>query len=408
MSDDLELRTSTADEFPELAALFAGAFLRDMDDEPLAVEELVHEPERTHVVTDGGRLVATGGVFTREMTVPGAVVPVAHVTRVAVAATHRRRGLLTKVMNAQLAEVSRLGTEPVAALWASEGAIYGRFGYGAAAWYSSYTIPTRQTTVSGEAPAGRLRQIRPRDAVEELADVYERVRVDVPGLSSRPGRWWEHLTADPKESRRGRSAQQAVLYEDGGAVQGYGIWRVKGSWSDTGPDGEVDVSEVVAATTDAYRAIWRFLLSIDLTRTVKYRGAAVDEPLPHLLTDPQGMRITLSPSVWARIVDLPGALSVRRYAAPLDAVLEVSDPLLPGNAGRWRVVGDRSSAKCERTDAAPDLSLGIGELGAAYLGGTSLASLAAAGRVTEHRPGALAEASTAFGWHRAPTTFEIF
>lgn len=408
VTDHLELRTSTAAESSEVLELLASVFLEDLDDESLAAQQLIFEPERAHVVADGGRPVATGGVLTREMTVPGAVVPVAHVTGVGVAPTHRRRGLLSRIMDAQLEEISRLGTEPLAALWASEGSIYGRFGYGPAAWHVSYSILTSETALPGQAPPGRLRQVRPRDALGQLADVYDRVRVERPGLSGRPGNWWEHLTADPKEMRRGRSAQRAVLYEDGGAVQGYGIWRVKDSWSDAGPDGEVDVTEVVAATTDAYAALWRFLLSIDLTRTVRYGGAAVDEPLPHLLTNPQAMRAKLAPSVWVRIVDVPSALTARRYAAPVDVVLEVSDALLPANAGRWRLVGDRSSAKCERTDAAADLSLDVRELGAVYLGGTSLASLAAANRVTGHPADAVVQASTAFGWHRAPTTFEVF
>ncbi|MFW6091928.1 MAG: GNAT family N-acetyltransferase [Actinomycetota bacterium] len=407
MTDQWQLRTSTAAEAREVAELVTSAFLGDPDDESLAAYELVHEPERTHVVAADGRLVATGGVLTREMSVPGGTVPVAHVTDVAVAPTHRRRGLLSRIMDAQLEEISRLGSEPLAALWASEGSIYGRFGYGPAARHVWYSIPTRETALPGTAPPGRLRQVRPGEALEPLADVYDRVRVERPGLSGRPGNWWKHLTADPKAQRRGRSALRAVLYEDGG-TQGYALWRVKASWGDTGPDGEVDVTEVVAATADAYAALWRFLLSIDLTRTVKYPGATVDEPLPHLLTDPQAMRATLSPSVWIRVVDLPGALAARRYAMPVDVVVQVSDTLLPRNAGRWRVVGDRSSAKCERTDADPDLGLDIRDLGAAYLGGTSLVSLAATGRVVEHRPGALVEASTAFGWHRAPTTFEVF
>lgn len=408
MTDHLEPRISTPDEFREVAALFGDVFLRDVDEEALAALELIHEPERTHVIEDDGRLVATGAVVTREMTVPGAVVPVAHVTAVGVTPTHRRRGLLTRIMNAQLADVSRRGTEPLAALWASEGAIYGRFGYGVAAWHSWFRIPTKETALPGRTEHGRLRQVSPRDALDRLGEVYDRVRVDRPGLSGRPGKWWEHLTADPKAHRHGRSALRAVLYEVDGDAEGYAIWRVKDDWSEIGPDGVVDVREVVAATPDAYAAIWRFLLSIDLIRTVKYLGAAVDEPLPHLLTNPQGVQASLSPSVWVRIVDVPSALSLRRYATPVDVVLEVSDILLPDNAGRWRLVGDRSSAKCERTDADPDLSLGISELGAVYLGGTSLVALAGANRVTEHRRGALLDASTAFGWYRAPTTFEVF
>ena len=273
VTDELPIRLATADDLPELSTVISEAFLHDREDETLDLRRLVYEPERTHVATDG-QIVGTGGVLTRDLTVPGAVVPAAHVTAVAVAATHRRRGLLTRIMTTQLEAVRKRGDEPIAVLWASEGAIYGRFGYGLACWQVEYEIPIRETMPPVKPPTGRLRQAVPRDVVDELAQVYDRAQVQRPGRSSRDQRWWMFLTADPKPWRRGRSAQRAVLYEDAGSVDGYAIWRVKDGWSATGPSGEVAVNEVVAATGEAYAALWRFLLSIDLTRTVKFSFAA--------------------------------------------------------------------------------------------------------------------------------------
>lgn len=408
MTADLELRTCTLDDFDELAVLITGAFLGDVEEGVTDLHRLVHEPDRTHVITDAARMVATGTVYTRDLTIPGALVPVAHVSGVAVASTHRRRGLLSRIMSAQLEAIRDRGTEPVAALWASEGAIYGRFGYGAAAWHVHYTIPTTETTLPGQTPGGRLRPAVPNEVIEELAEVYDRARVERPGYSGRPGKWWQRLIADPKSRRRGYTALRAVLHEVDGRVDGFALWRAKGGWNDTGPAGQVDVSEVVATSTEAYTSLWRFLLSIDLTRTVKYEFGAVDEPLLHLVTNPSGLAGMVGPSLWIRIVDVPAALATRRYATPVDVVFEVSDAMLPGNAGRWHLVGDATSAKCEATDAEPHLSLDVRELGAAYLGGTSLRALADAGLVTEHRPGSVDAVSVAFGWHRAPATIEIF
>lgn len=408
MTEELELRTATDTDFEALGVLINWAFLSDVEEDMPDVYRLVHEPDRTHLIADGGRPVATGAVYTREMTVPGAVVPVAHVTGVAVAATHRRRGLLTRVMSAQLEAIRERDTEPIAALWASEGAIYGRFGYGAAASHVSYSVPTTEATLPGRTERGTLRTGFPRDVVDEMAGVYERVRAERPGFSGRAGNWWERLIADPKSRRRGMTSLRAVLYEVDGRVDGYAMWRAKGGWNDTGPMGEVHVNEVVAATREAYTALWRYLLTIDLSRTVKYDFAAVDEPLPYLVTNPTGLGASFAPSLWVRVVDVAGALAARRYAAPVDVVLEVSDSMLPANEGRWHLVGDASSAKCEATAAAPDLVLDVRELGAAYLGGTSLQTLADAGLVSEQQPGSLAAASLAFGWHRAPATLEIF
>jgi predicted acetyltransferase len=408
VTDDLTMRTATAEDFSEVATLLSGAFLHDVEEQTLDVHRLVDEPDRRHIVIDGGQMVGTGAILTRELSVPGRALPAAHVTEVAVASTHRRRGLLTRIMTTQLATVRVKGVEPIAVLWASEGAIYGRFGYGLACWQAQYQIPTRETAVPAQLSTGRLRQTVPRDVINELAQVYDRALTQRPGRSSRDERWWKHHTADPKPWHRDLSAQRVALYEAGDLVDGYTIWRVKGGWSHSGPDGIVEVSEVVAATADAYAALWQFLLSIDLTRTVKFSYAALDEPLPHLVSNPNALETHVSPGLWIRVVDLPGALTSRHYAAPVDVVMDVSDALIPDNAGRWHLIADGASARCERTTAGPDVSLDVRCLGAAYLGGVTLRSLAAAGQVVEHTPGSLDAASAAFGWHTAPASWEIF
>lgn len=183
---------------------------------------------------------------------------------------------------------------------------------------------------------------------------------------------------------------------------------MKGGCDKSGPAGEVKVSQVVAANPEAYRALWRFLTSIDLTRSVSYMFGAEDEPLPFTVSDPNAIGVSSDPSLWVRVIDVPAALCGRRYAAPVDVVLDVADELLSDNAGRWRLVWDGDSASCERTSSEADIRLDIKELGAVYLGGTSLQALAGAGRVTEMRPGAVRAATTAFGWHRAPSAIEIF
>jgi predicted acetyltransferase len=408
VTNELPIRNSTPEDFSQLSALISGAFLQDVDEETLDLHRLVTEPERNHVITDGDLIVGTGGVLTRELTVPGGAQPAAHVTAVAVASTHRRRGLLTRIMTAQLEAIRDRGVEPIAVLWASEGAIYGRFGYGLACWQVHYEIPTRETTFAAHPTTGRIRQGTPRELIDELARVYDRAWLQRPGRSGRDERWWKYLTADPKVWRRGMSAQRVALYDAGESIDGYAIWRVKPGWSHSGPNGQVEVSEVVAATSDAYALLWQFLLSIDLTRTVKFSFAAIDDPLPHLVNNPNALETHVSPGLWVRVVDVPRALSARRYAAPMEVVLDLSDSLLPDNAGRWRLLADATSARCDRTDAAPDLSLDVRILGAAYLGGITLHSLAAAGLVVEHTSGSLAAASAAFGWHAAPASWEIF
>ncbi|PSL05171.1 putative acetyltransferase [Haloactinopolyspora alba] len=409
MTGALEPRLATDDDFELRGRLVAGAFLGDTEQTDTEQFRLIDEPERTHLITDEGVAVAAGGALTRELSVPGAQIPAAHVTAVAVAATHRRRGLLTSIMTAQLRSVRDHGTEPLAVLWASEGAIYGRYGYGLASWHSGYDVAVRETSVPGElAPGTRLREAVPRECTERLAEVFDRVRARRPGLSSRPGRWWEYLTADPSSSRRGLSVERAVLYEVDGRPEGYVRYRTRSGRNDTGPDGEVVVTELVAETPAAHEALWRFLLSIDLVRTVRYPFAAVDDPLPYLVTNPHGLGVTAGPGLWVRPVDVPAALAARRYLVPVDAVLEVTDARLPENAGRWRLVGDPASATCTPTDSEPDVTLDVRELGSLYLGGVRLSSLIEAGLVRERTHGASDRLCTAFGWRHAPAAMEVF
>jgi predicted acetyltransferase len=201
---------------------------------------------------------------------------------------------------------------------------------------------------------------------------------------------------------------RAVVFDEGHGPQGYVIWRRRQEFSAEIVNGEIQLVELVATTTRAYAALWRYLLSVDLIRTIRWDFASADEPLRLMVDEPRALGATATDGMWVRLVDLPRALSAREYAAPLDAVIAVDDPIFPGNTGNWRITTTGGVGKCVATTDEPDLTCDLAALGAAYLGGTSLASLAAAGQVTEHRAGALADASTAFGHPIAPSALGLF
>jgi predicted acetyltransferase len=410
---ELPIRAATPDDFDAVDAHLTRAFHGTPDADFHDIERGVFEPERSLVVTDGDDLVAHAAAFTRDMTVPGAVLPAAHITMVGVAATHRRRGLLTRLMKRQLREVREAGQETFAALWASEAPIYPRFGYGLAANRLSLEVATREVTLRPDwqqpGPAGgKLRSGPPATLRKELETVYEQLRPERPGWSSRPEAWWQYVLADTENSRRGFTERRAVVVEGEAGPRGYATWRAKSGWNAGGPDAELQIDAVMAVDPAAYATLWGFLLSIDLVRTARFSFAAVDEPLWHLVAEPGRLGAQLAHALWVRLVDVEAALAARRYAAPVDVVIEVHDALLPENSGRWRLTGDQDGAACAPTGAEADLACDVRDLGAAYLGGTSLASLAAAGRVRELRAGSLLPASAAFGWHKAPSGIEVF
>src|ERR1700722_18612508 len=360
-------------------------------------------------------LVGTTGVYSFQMAVPGAVFPVAGVTAVSVLPTHRRRGILRTLMSRQIADIAARGEEPIAALWASETPLYGRYGYGRASSHAFFRFGRGEGALSALAPADpelTLRLAEPFEAAADLAKVYDTVLSGQPGFFSRDGDWWERVLDDPAEERHGSSPLRCLLAADGDGVRGYALYRSTPRWEEGTvlPDGVIGVWELIAADPAAGAALWRDLLSRDLITSVTADLRPADDPLLYQLQDSRRARVRVVDNLWVRIIDLPGALARRAYSSPVDVVLEVTDALLPANAGRWRLRADGAGGggDCARTDEPADIALDVRELGAAYLGGTRLAVLAAAGLLGERRPGAVGRLSTAMSWDPAPWCPRIF
>ncbi|GAA2219957.1 amikacin resistance N-acetyltransferase Eis2 [Promicromonospora sukumoe] len=360
--------------------------------------------------------------------VPGAELPTAGLTWVGVHPQHRRRGLLSAMIDLHLARSVERG-EPLSALFAAEAAIYGRFGYGHAADDLRLDIP--RGAALRDVPGAERHTLRVEVASREkhgaLVDRLHRAAgaapAGVPGLN-RPGwvtRETEELQAvlwdDAPIHRGGRESRRIMIVELDGEPRGYVTFRRNLSWEPTGPRGQVSAGEVVALDAAAARALWGALLDLDLSNEVSPFILPVDDVITQLLVNLRAAAPRTPDNLWVRLVDVPAALAGRQYAADVDVTLAVTDSRLPANAGVYRLRAEAfGPASVERVDPefeAPDLSLDVRELGAAYLGGKSLATLAAAGLVTVHsrpgqQPGALARASAAFGWPVAPGSSWVF
>ncbi|MCW2701477.1 MAG: putative GCN5-related N-acetyltransferase [Blastococcus sp.] len=408
MTDDLDaqLRPATAEEWPALVRAMSDAFGNTPSGPHLDSVPPVAEMDRSLVLWDGDRLAATSGIYSRSLTVPGAVVPCAGITWVTVSATHRRRGILTAIMRRQLTHLHEQQREPVAALWAAEFPIYGRFGYAPATSRGNLTGRTERLRLRSDVDLGSGRvDVVPKETYQAAATaVHEQLRRFVPGNLERDLRWWDRILRDEKDDRDGATELRYLLHtEADGSVTGYAAYRLKSARTDGGePDSTLIVEEVRATRPPAYAALWQLMLSIDLVRTVRAPMLSPDDPIRLLVTDGRALHASPVDALWVRLVDVDRALAARRYPTPIDLVIEVSDEFCPWNAGRWRVSGHPAGGYCGRTDLDPDLVLGIEELSAAYLGGVSLGTLHAAGRVTEVSPGAVTLASTAFSWPVTP------
>jgi len=407
-ADEIRIDIPTDDDWDALIDCLMTAFNSSNTPEESAAERLCFEPERSLVARRGNDIVGTAGIYTRQLAIPGAVVPAAHVTLVSGAATARRQGVLTRFMRRQFDDIRAAG-EAIAVLWASEGRIYQRFGYGLAAVKLTVSAANREVRLNEKTPpGGTLRDAAPKDVRDILVKVFDQAYRERPGWSDRGEAQWDHRLADIEAWRRGAGALRATLHFGEDGPDGYALWRVSNHWNDTGPDGTVKIVELVAANPTAYTSLWRFLLAVDLTRTTEQWAVAVDEPLFNLVNEPRRLSAQLSDALWLRLIDVPAALSARRYAHDVDVVFELTDALIPANAGRWHLRGGPDEASCEATSAPADLACDVTTLARTYLGRGGLAALATAGLVTELRPGTLVPASTALTWHREPSAIEIF
>jgi len=387
-------------DWDELLELVDLAFAAPWNETQIELERRVWEPERSTVATDEKQLVGHTGAFSLRMTVPGAQVPAAGVTLVAVRPTHRRRGILRDLMRAQLTEIYEAGTEPIAVLTASEPVIYGRFGYGLASDHQEITI--RKVSRELRPVAGvddvRIRTVAVREALATCAALRNRLAVDLPGMFHHDERWQEYaagdnVTSDPANG----SARRCVVAERDGEVTGFAYYRTKRT-----DKGYVDVNRVHAVDLASHVALWRFLLEPDLLSETHCRKLPSDDPLLDLLLDPRAPAPITRDGIWLRPVDVGRALAARSYAREIDVVLAVTDGFLPWNVGSWHLAGGPSGATCETTSRPADLTIDVRELGAVYLGKPSLDRLGAAGLVQEHTSGALAATSEAFSASRLP------
>jgi predicted acetyltransferase len=363
--------------------------------------------ERLHAVFDDGRIAAGAGAYGLELTLPGGPARCAGVTVVGVLPSHRRRGLLRRMMELQLRDV-REREEPIAALWASEETIYGRFGYGLASLCTNLEVRRQSVRIRPElAREGSLRLIENDEALRVLPGLYDRIRKRSPGFLSRSRGWWEtRKLSDRPENRRGAGPLVRALFERGGRPAGWALYRIaqEGAsfedWKKT-----VRVMEVQGVDDAARRELWRFLLEIDWTDAVTVEGLAVDDPVLLLVDRVNELRPRVYDGLWVRPVDVPAALEARGVSGDGRTTLEVTaDPQFADNVGTWTVEGDR----VRRTSRRPDVRLDVQGLGMTMLGGFTFAQLARGGRAEEAARGGLARADALFRADRAPWCPEIF
>ncbi len=364
-------------------------------------------PERMHAAFDGKEIVGGAGVFPFEMTVPGGPVRCAGVTVVGVLPTHRRRGLLSRMMRAQIDDIHER-EEPFAVLWASEPTIYGRFGYGHASLTHEVRLPRIWAALRAGTPArtGQVRLVEQDEALRVFPRLFQKVAREVPGFISRSKAWWElrRLRDDPSRRPPGSGPLNRALLEIDGRAAGYALYRIVQSEEDGHWKRNLRVVEALGVDAVATREVWRFLLEVDWTDDIQAWLLPTDHPLQHLVARFDRLDLRVGTGLWVRPVDVGASLSARSYRSDSRITFEIRDAFCAWNEGIWTL----ADGVAKRSSRRPDLRLDVQALGAAYLGGYSFAELSRAGLVEETSRGGLARADALFASHRAPWCPEIF
>ena len=387
----VKLRFTTEEELPAFAAAMVIGHRRQPTEEDITGFLSRHTPDRALAAFDGSEVVGTVDAIPFEMTVPGGRLPTGGISAVVVLPTHRRRGILTRMMDRQLRDMHERG-DVLSALHASESIIYGRFGYGIGVFGERWTIERPYTAfASSPEVGGSVRFLSPETALEVYPAVYERVCDKRQGMMRRDSpRDWEIAFAMFERTDLDYSPSFHVAYQTHGRTDGYVVYR---TYAD---ERWLRVYELMAATDEAYAALWQFCFGVDLIDSTEAMNRPVDDPLLWMLAEPRRLQRTPTDDTWLRLVDVAAALSGRTYASEGSVRFEVLDGFCPWNEGRLELEGGPNGAACRPTAESTDIVLSAVDLAAVYLGAARFRTLAQAARVHEHTPGAIDRADAMF------------
>jgi predicted acetyltransferase len=402
-----------AEETPAWVRAMITTFLEDPNS-PRAAQQAdvltrIWDPARAWGVRDRGRWVATLRTEERSLSVPGVDdetndVRVDALTNVTVAATHRRQGLMSRMLGGSLAAARARG-DAISVLIAAEWPIYGRFGYAPATLSANYAFHRSRPGANCSGDPTRVRQVEREEVGDVAPAVYSAARRQHAGQIDRDRGWWDRALGREGYPLPDKLPYNWFVHEGDDGPDGLLSWKATGVGFDLIPPlATIEVRHLASTSDTAYRNLWAYLSGIDSTDQISLANRSVDEPARWLLRDARTLVMTQHVDfLWLRLLDVPSALAARRYAASDDVVLEVIDDDAGGSAsGRYRLSARGDEVECRRTDQDADLEITQRALASIYLGGFRLRELLPSGVAREHRPGALARLDLMFSTPLAP------
>jgi predicted acetyltransferase len=402
---DIEIRQPEPDQFAAFTRAIsigfggAGTFL----DEQLAHFTTIVEATHPFAAFDGDRIVGTMAYLDYETANPATRVSTAGITMVTVSPTHRRRGILTRMMGAAITDAVDRG-QAMASLYASEPAIYGRFGYGVTMFRENYKISRDRSALTiGSQPDGVVRYMNAQDGIVDARKAFDKASQSRPGWIIRSGKEWGWLGSDPEWDRNDDSELHTGIYYVNDSPEGYVNYRRTG-------DGRTNmrIDELVGVDREAELALWNYCFGIDLVEEISVRNRPPDDALPWMLQDTRALQRVPQDSIWTRIIDVPTILESRAYSSEGELTIEVIDEVGGSAAGTYVLSSSRDGATCVATDNSPDLTMNVAMLGSIAFGGTRPSVLERSGLIDVNIAGALSKADGIFATQKAPWTVVDF
>jgi predicted acetyltransferase len=392
----LEVRAvEGADELRRFAEVHATAFGHRFEEQRLAKVILPALERLTCVAAyDAGRMVGVSIDQPLEITLPGGrFAPAGGITWVGVLPTERRRGALRALLDHQHTGFHERGV-PLSILYSSQTTIYGRFGYGPATVRASEAdLDTRHGAFAHQFhDSGSVVMIDDSSPVAIVREVIERSRPRIPGEVDRQDSDIADMFADADKK------QFRIAHRDAaGGFDGFATYTIEPDWKyEAIPRNRVVVGMLLSASIDAHAAIWRFLLDLDLARTIRVGNRPLDDPIRWLLAEWRHYRVKhVSDGLWLKMVDPVAALEARGYAVDDRLVLDLEgDRLLLEAKG--------GEARCSATSLEPQIEIDRSMLAATYLGGVRFAALRDGRCLRELEHGACRRADLMFASERDP------
>lgn len=373
-----------------LSVLEASTGMR-VTDSVLRYWDAIVPSSQAYAVADANRVVATCLSEPLELTVPATVCEMIGLECGFVAPDYRRRGLLSGLIR-QLLNDAREQEVPLASGWPSESLIHGRFEMAPATMAARISVERQDSRFVQEAlPQGEVRVLEAREAEATLAPIYRRACQRTPGMVARSSeRWGVWVDQDPPDWqdpiwRDDVGPRTLVAWED----RAYAAYRLQRRWGVGGPDYRLLLAELIAVDDEAYAAIWRWCLNVDLTRSLVSTLRPVDEPLRLMMADHRRLQVQTYDGMWLRLVDVPKALESRQYSCEGRCVIRVKDRFGPWASGTYEFSVEGGTGRCVPTRGSPDAVVPASSLAAVYLGGFRLKQLHRAGLVDEETLGTL-------------------